>query len=104
MFKYYLSISVLWWNGWFSKSVTALIAISFIQYPLIIPSLNLDLDETKLKNLINFKFNIFFLNYNLIYFILLFSFLQKIERSTILIDQGIEIQCTQVFESCLNLV
>ena len=43
-----------------SKSVTALIAIRFIQYQsMILSPVNLNLDETKLKNLINFKFNNF---------------------------------------------
>ena len=50
---------MFWWNRWLSKSVTALIAISFIQYLLIISPLNLNSDETKLRNLINSKFNIF---------------------------------------------
>ena len=40
---------------WSSKSVTALIARTFIQDPLIISPVNLNLYETKLENLINFK-------------------------------------------------
>ena len=41
---------------WSYKSVTALMAISFIQYPLMISPENVNLDRTKLNNLINFKF------------------------------------------------
>ena len=54
-----LSLFFFLWKRWSSKSVTALITISFIQYLRIISLVNLNLDETKLKNLINFKFSIF---------------------------------------------
>ena len=56
MFKYYHSISVFWRKRWPSKSVTALMAASFIQYPLMILPENINLDTIKLKNLISFKF------------------------------------------------
>ena len=55
MFKCYLPISVFWWRRWSSKSVTALMTVIFIEYPLMISPGNVNLDKIKLKNLISFK-------------------------------------------------
>ena len=49
MLKHYLSISEFWQDRWSSKSIIALMAISFIQYLLMISPENVYLDKTKSK-------------------------------------------------------
>ena len=58
--KYYLSISAFLRKRYSFKSATDLMAISFIQYPFI-SSENVNLDKTKLKNVINFEFKFFYI-------------------------------------------
>ena len=45
-----------WRNRWSFKSVSAFIAISFIQYPVMMSPENANLNKIKLITLINFKF------------------------------------------------
>ena len=56
-------------------------ATSFIQYLLMMPPKNMNLDKARFKNLINFKFKF---QYILFY---TFHFYKKIKGSEILIDQ-----------------
>ena len=61
VFKYYLFISEFWQERWSSKSIIALMAISFIQYPLMISPENVNLDKTKSKisSILSISFNMF---------------------------------------------
>ena len=68
-------------------------AIGFIQYPLMISPENVYLDKTN-SAILNLRVNMFY------FIIFIFT---KIEWSTILIDQNVEIQFTRFFELCLKL-
>ena len=48
-------MSVFWQKRWSSKSVTAFIAINFIEHPLVISPENSNVNKTKLKTSISFK-------------------------------------------------